>query len=66
MAHKENTVCTGIVREMAEQPAGTGGNKWAGMACPNDERCEKYRVCANCNGVMGKCQTYQKVKRGEL
>ena len=42
------------------------GNKWAGMICPNDERCEKYRVCANCNGVMGKCQTYQKVKRGEL
>ena len=42
------------------------GNKWAGMICPNDERCEKYRVCANCNGVMGKCQTYKKVKRGEL
>lgn len=38
------------------------GNKWAGRACPNDDRCEKYRVCNNCCGVMGNCKTYQKVK----
>ena len=38
------------------------GNKWAGKACPNDDRCEKYRVCNNCCGVMGNCKTYQKVK----
>ncbi len=42
------------------------GNKWAGRHCPDDWRCEKYRACEDCNGVMGKCVTYQKVKRGEL
>lgn len=42
------------------------GNKWAGKACPNDGRCDKYRTCVTCNGVMGQCRTYRKVRRGKL
>ena len=42
------------------------GNKFEGESCPNNEECEKYRNCANCNGAMGKCEIYKKVRAGEI
>ncbi len=66
MAHKESNCVYWCCSRNGGTTCWDWGNKWAGRKCPNNESCEKYRTCENCNGVMGKCRTYQKVKRGEL
>ena len=63
--HKEKYCVYWHCRHSGGRTCWHWGTKYAGQNCPNDSRCEYYRACKHCNGVMGQCKTYQRVKGGQ-